>query len=226
MDAPPERLVAAVKAKDAALVRRLLAEDPTLATAKAQGGVGVLHLALYLRASECVDALLAAGVEPDLFEAAILGDAARVRALVAKDRALLDAQGPDGACALHLAAHFGRADVVKLLLNLGAPVDLLSGGHFRNTALHAAAGGQGAVVDLLLAAGAKPDLPDGKGNTPLHVAAANGLVPVVKALLAKGARPDAAAHDGRTPLALAQERDEREVADLLRAARTRDVPRK
>ena len=215
---PQERLVAAVKAKDADAVRALLAAHPDLRRARIPGGMGFLHLAAYLRASQVVDALLAAGVEPDVFEAAALGDTARVRALVAKDRGLLVAQGPDGACALHLAAHFGHAETVKALLNLGAPVDLLSGGAFRNAPLHAAAaGGRVAMVDLLLAAGATPDLPDGNGYTPLHVAAANGLVPAVKALLAKGARPDAASKDGKTPLSVALERDEHDVAALLRA---------
>lgn len=212
---PPERLVAALKARDADAVRALLAKDPSLARTRT-GGMGVLHLALYLRLSEAVDALLAAGAEPDAWEAAILGDAARLRALVAKDRTLLAAPGPDGACVLHLAAHFGRLDALRALLNLGAPVDGYSGGVFGNTALHAAAAGlQAAAVEALLAAGAKPDLPDKNGYAPAHVAAANGSVPILRALAAKGADLRAPARDGRTPLDLARERDMDEAVAFL-----------
>jgi ankyrin repeat protein len=213
---PQERLVAAVKAKDAPAVRALLAGDAALVEATAPGGMGVLQLALYLRASQVVDALLAAGAQPDLFEAAILGDVARVRALVAKDRARLGAQGPDGACPLHLAAHFGRLDALRVMLNLGAPVDGYSGGVFGNTALHAAAAGaQVHAVDALLAAGAKPDLPDKNGYSPAHVAAANGSVPILKALAAKGADLRARAPDGRTPLDFARERGMDEASAFL-----------
>jgi ankyrin repeat protein len=213
---PPERLVAAVKAKDPAAVRALLAGDPALVRTARPGGIGILQLALYLRASQVVDALLAAGAEPDAFEAAILGDVPRLRALVAKDRGLLAAQGPDGACVLHLAAHFGRVDALRALLNLGAPVDGYSGGVFGNTALHAAAAGtQAAAVDALLAAGATPGLPDKNGYAPAHVAAANGSVPILKALAARGADLRARAPDGRTPLDLAREREMEEAAAYL-----------
>lgn len=214
--ADAQALVDAVKARDAAKARDLLARRPALRGARTPEGMGVLQLALYLRASQVVDALLAAGWEPDVFEAAAMGDAARVRALAQHDRARVAAQGADGATPLHLAAHFGHADVVRLLLHLGTPVDLYAGGAFGNTALHAAAaGGQDAVVELLLHAGAKPDLPDKNGFTPLHVAAANGLARSVRLLLAKGADPRAAAKDGRTPLDVAREREMDEVAALL-----------
>lgn len=218
MDGDVERLFAEIRAKDVGAVRALLAGRADLVGARGPGGLPPLHFALYVRASQVVDALLAAGAEPSPFEAAILGDAARVRASVERDRATLTAQGPDGATMLHLAAHFGRVDVLRLLLNLGVPVDLYAGGVFGNTALHAAAaGGQAEAVDVLLRAGARPDLPDKNGCAPLHVAAANGLVGVVEALLAKGADAAAASKDGKTALDVARERGEDEVAALLRA---------
>lgn len=212
------RLFGAIAERDAETVGRSLREDPSLAKARGPWGLPPLHHALYLRASQVVDALLAAGVEPTLFESAILGDTTRVRAFVERDRALLTAQGPDGAPALHLAAHFGRVETLKALLGLGAPLDLHAGGSFGNTALHAAAaGGQADAVDALLAAGAKPDPPDKNGFTPLHVAAAGGSVPMMAALLRRGASAGAVSKDGKTPRDVARERDEDEAVALLDA---------
>jgi ankyrin repeat protein len=204
MDAPME-ILDALKAKDHARVRALLAADPALANARAPDGASVLRHALYLRASDSVKALLATGARPDVYDAATLGDTTRVRAL-AKDIAVL---GPDGALPLHLAAHFGHVETVRELLRLGAPVAQLSASPlFANTALHAACagGGQAEVVRVLLAAGAPVDALDKHGYTPLHIAAANGAAACVEALLAKGAKRDARAPDGKTPLDFARER--------------------
>jgi ankyrin repeat protein len=212
------RVIEALKHKDLRALETLLKEDAKRADACTPEGLSALQLACYLRFSQGVDALLRAGASPDVFAAATLGDTARVRALVAQDRRLLEAHGADGGAPLHLAAHFGHVETVRTLLSLGAGVDSFSGGMFNNTALHAAsAGSQGEVVELLLAAGAKPDLPDKNGYRPLHVAAANGAVRAVKALLAKGADPKAGSPQG-TALDFARSRGMDEVAALLSGA--------
>ncbi|WP_214102895.1 ankyrin repeat domain-containing protein [Acrocarpospora catenulata] len=59
------------------------------------------------------------------------------------------------------------------------------------------------TVELLVAAGADPDIPDEQGRTALHLAAAEGDAETVALLLASGARQDAADADGDTPLAYA-----------------------
>lgn len=210
-------LLAALKQKDIAALRALLAADPALADARTPEGMHVLQLAAYLRAPALVEALRAAGAQPDLFAAAALGDEPSVRRLVAADPDALVRHGPDGAPALHLAAHFGHLDVVRALLASGAPADLFAGGFFSNTALHAAAaGGQTQVMLHLLAAGARPDLPDANGFTPLHLAAANGLRAAVDALLDKGAARGAVAKDGRSPADLARERGHADLEARLR----------
>lgn len=217
---PMQEILAALKARDEATARGILAKHPGVRNARVPGmDIPLLQMAIYARASKVVDALLAAGVEPTIHEAAALGMADRVRALAAKDRAEITSLSPDGAPPLHLAAHFGRSDVVALLLRLGAPVDAQANPPFGNMALHAAAAGaQDAVVEQLLRAGANPDARDHSGFTPLMVAAANGRADAVRALLAKGADARLAASDGKTALDLALARDEDEVAALLRDA--------
>ena len=58
--------------------------------------------------------------------------------------------------------------------------------------------------------------PDAAGWRPLHLAAANNILDALKALIAQGADVNAANNDGQTPLSLAQEKNHREAAALLR----------
>src|SRR5438067_11759646 len=79
---------------------------------------------------------------PTVFEAAAMGDAARVRALATADRGAVDRRRPDGWPPLHLAAHFGHGDAVDALLEARADVRARSENHEANTALHAALAGR------------------------------------------------------------------------------------
>jgi len=203
-------VMAALKARDLPALQRALAEGPA--------PKGALRQAIYLRFSQGVDALIAAGTKPDAGDAAALGDVATLRALVAKDKAALTAPGDDGFPPLHLAAHFGRVDALRALLNLGAPVDLVGGPPLANTALHAAAaGGQKETTEALLAAGARTDVKDANGYLAVHVAAASGSVPILRALAAKGADMRARGPDGKTPLDLARQREMDEAVAFLEA---------
>src|SRR3954462_11705064 len=104
-------LVSVITADD--LPARLRA-DPALANARDDHGVSALLLSIYHRRPEAREALLAAGAEVGPLEAAALGDLARLE---------VDARGPDGFTPLHLAAFFGGADAVRVLLAAGAPPD-------------------------------------------------------------------------------------------------------
>lgn len=66
-------LIAAVNAGDAELVGRIVADDPSLATARDAAGVSALMRALYRFDRAVTDVLLSADPELDAFEAAALG---------------------------------------------------------------------------------------------------------------------------------------------------------
>lgn len=108
-------------------------------------------------------------------------------ATVAEDKALLS-------LALQSAAEKGHLSVVELLaprVSLNAPVQ---GG----TALIAAASaGRFRVVELLLAAGADPNLSDDAGTPPLIHAVLADSLPCVKLLMQSGADPTRCDADGR-----------------------------
>jgi len=209
--------LAAIDADDAAAVERLLAAEPGLAGARGEDGVSAILRALYRRREGALAALVLAAPALDLFEAAALGETARVEEILAGDPSLAGARSPDGFTALHLAAFFDRGPAAERLIEKGADVDAAAANPSRVAPLHSAATGRSsAVVGLLLAAGADPNARQAGGFVPLHSAASNGDLPSIELLLSHGADRDAKADDGRTALDVATAAGRSEAAERLR----------
>lgn len=120
---------------------------------------------------------------------------------------------------LHEAAFYGRVDMVRLLLDAGAPAGARATATelFGSTPLHAAAHkGHAAVVHLLLAHGADVAAGDG-GRTPLRTAAMWGHADAARLLLEHGAAPSVRDADGSTPLHYAAFGGHADVVHLLLA---------
>ncbi|WP_265029751.1 ankyrin repeat domain-containing protein [Wolbachia endosymbiont (group A) of Philonthus cognatus] len=93
---------------------------------------------------------------------------------------------------------------LKIILNLKR-------GESQSTVLHAIAGANiggfrrtgNQAIDLLLEAGADPNIQDNKGKTPLYLAAAKGHHDNANSLLLKGAKPNITSRKGKTPQQIA-----------------------
>ena len=146
-----------------------------------------------------------AGPESPVADAAMRGDAAAVRSLIAEGEDVNAAQG-DGMTALHWAARNRDGALVRTLLEAGAKVGAGTRiGHY--TPLHLASeAGAGEVVEILLGAAADPEraIEVGGGARPLHFAAASGSERVIAALVAAGADVNATEQSWeQTPLIFA-----------------------
>ena len=206
----------ACKAGDDDRVRAMLDEDPSLVSSRAATGETPVIAALYRGHQSIVDRLIDAGAPLDLWTAAALGRADIVEARLHEDPTSVHRQSYDGWTPLHLAAFFGHAAVVTLLLEGGANLEAVSGNRIGNTALHAAvAGGRVDAALRLIDAGAAVNAADGGGHTPLHIAAEGGYVPIVESLLRHHADPHAVDAEDRTPLARAAARNHAAVIDLF-----------
>ncbi|MCL6639819.1 MAG: ankyrin repeat domain-containing protein [Candidatus Rokubacteria bacterium] len=182
------------------------------------GPSSAILTAIYAGDTDRLAALLAARPELDVFEAAAVGDAARLRRLLRADPALVRARSADGWTALHLAAYFGHGDAVERLLAAGADPRALSSNRLRNTPLHAALAGRGNVriVAALLARGADVNALAAGGFRPLHLAAARGDLTIIEMLLVRGADARARTEDGSTARVVAEEHNQASAARRLR----------
>ncbi len=209
----------AIEAGDGARLRALVTEDPRLACARDESGISVLMIALYHRKPDLVGILLAAGPDLDLYEAAALGRAARVAAILDDNPHMTDRHSPDGFTPLHLASFSGSGETVRTLLDRGADARARSRNPMNLEPLHSAAAlGHYEAAELLLARGADPNARQAGGWTPLQSRALHGDERMTRLLLAHGGDPDQPADDGRTARQLA--RDDR-IRSLFDAARRR-----
>jgi ankyrin repeat protein len=140
-----------------------------------------------------------------LVEAARTGDAATVRALVAK-RADVNATGVDGTTPLHWAVHHDNAELVELLVRSGADVTRENRYGVRPLWL-AAVNGSPKVLALLLRAGADPNTAMAGGETAAMTAARAGNPDAVRALAEAGADVNARDARGQTALMWAAARN-------------------
>ena len=175
------------------------------------------------------------------FDAIKAGKVDEVRQLIQQNPALKSARDATGASALLVAAYNMKPDVVKVLLDLGAPVDIFEASvlgkvdriqeilkasparvsehapdGFTPVAL-AAFFGQPAAVKALIAAGA--DVNAAAKNplkvAALHAAVAGGKLEIVRTILEAGGDPNAQQQQGFRPIHEAGTRANRALAELL-----------
>jgi len=126
-------------------------------------------------------AVLSAASDPDLANAVRNQDSATIGRLL-QNRADVNAAQPDGATALHWAAHLDDLATAELLLRAGAKVDA-SNDLGITPLLVACRDASEAMVEKLLAAGANPNRANSTGETPLMAAARVGNAEAVQSLL-------------------------------------------
>jgi RNA polymerase sigma factor (sigma-70 family) len=216
-------ILKAARSGNTAKVKQLLEQDPRLIAARDPLGNTALILAVTSGHNEIAELLIAAGVAPDIYEAASIGRTDLISRFLRDDPDLLDSYSPEGFTPLALAAHFGQLDALELLIASGANLNAVSKHPMGVTPLHAAMFGRRTEAAMkLVSAGA--DVRPRRGGTgwpragwtALHYAANFGFVELAKSFVARGAAVDARDDEGKTPLDIALEAGHAEVADLLK----------
>jgi uncharacterized protein len=205
-----DELLEAIRGGDAARVAAILDADPSLLD-----GPGLMQ-SLYRGRHDLVQLFIDRRHRLTFYEAAALGDVARLRELLDADPSLLDAFGDDGFNALGLAIFFRHPEVARLLIERGADVVAPARNAMKVAPVHAAATqGDREMMQLLLERGADPNARQQMDYTPLHGSAARGDHETARLLVARGADARATASDGKTPADVARERGFNELAAWL-----------
>jgi len=192
-----------------------------------------------------VELLLSHGAHVDAWEAAALGDAPRLDAIIAAQPEVVRQHRANDAPPLHFAA---TPEVAKLLIDRGAVLDAVD--KYGSTAARSAAYGRRTRrpvarflieltgerdpwmlaalddtaglaelalqgVDIVRAKRDGINPASGFGELPLHTAAALGNVATVRFLIGRGADPNAEVEKGVRPLHYAAKCDSREVVEEL-----------
>nr|XP_004657805.1 E3 ubiquitin-protein ligase MIB2 isoform X5 [Jaculus jaculus] len=152
--------------------------------------------------SVALDKLRAQKSDPEhpgrLVVEAALGNVARALDLLRRHPEQVDTKN-QGRTALQVAAYLGQVELVRLLLQARAGVDLPD--EEGNTALHyAALGNQPEATRVLLSAGCGADVRNGTRSTALHVAVQRGFLEVVKTLCERGCDVNLSDAHADTPL--------------------------
>jgi ankyrin repeat protein len=118
-----------------------------------------------------VAALLAAGVNLDLHQAAVVGNLDTVKAELTDYPEDLDIYSRDGFTPLLMACYFGHAEMAQYLLDIGADVQAVSHNPMGIQAIHAAAANSNmTILQALLEKGANANAKQASGNTALDQA--------------------------------------------------------
>lgn len=191
----------AAAAGDIGEIERLAAAGADLNTCDPRGRTPLM-VAAHLGYHDAARALIAAGADINLLDkdrydvitiAAVADDAEMIRIAVAGGGDATQITSRYDGTALIAAAHLGHDEVVRTLIESGAPLD-----HVNNlnwTALIEAIvlgdGGQRhtETVRALVAAGADVNLPDGNGIRPLRLALQRGYQAMAEILKNNGGKP-------------------------------------
>ena len=164
-------------------------------------GRTALHVAAYTANHEAMRLLVEAGADPNAFEhdrydivtiTAVANDIETLRLSLDLGGNPGNITSPYDGTALIAAAHLGHLEVVQTLIRAGAPLDHVN--NLKWTALiESIVLGDGeerhtATLKALVDAGAKVNLADGHGRTPLFLARQNGYSNMIAILTAAGAK--------------------------------------
>jgi len=160
-----------------------------------------LHVAVYRRKHDAARTLIRLGADPNKLEidrydiitiAAVANDAPMLRiALEGGGNPKAITSRYDGT-ALIAAAHLGHAEVVRMLIAAGAPLDHVNNLQW-NALIESIVLGDGGrnhteTLRALVDAGANVNIPDGSGSTPLRFARNRGYQEMVVILENAGAK--------------------------------------
>jgi len=195
-------------------VREIIIKKPALVNKKDENGFTPAMWAAMKGHGEILELLRKSGADVNIFHYAVTGDTRNVEKILNRNTKLSNKRNKDGYTPLHLAAAFGKTNMVKLLINRGANIKAKTKEGI--TPLYSAASsGKVKILDLLIKKGADPNSRNKHGKTPLFAAVESGNGRVVAFLIKNGVNINLKDKYGNTPYTIARKYGNDEIISLL-----------
>lgn len=195
----------------------LLSQDPTLVNQKTSHDISPLLLSCYYHKPQITQVILKFITTITIHEACATGLLQHVQMMIEHKKEVVDELSDHGFTPLGIAAHFGKEDIVRLLLLHHANPNIASKNGYNTYPLHAALGiNQSNIAKMLIEGGAHADVLQYGAITPLHLAAQHGNIELIVTLLEQGANISLQTSSGQTASDLAAERGFLEIAEILK----------
>lgn len=194
----------------------LLRNSPHLLRENTSQHISPLLLACYYHKENVIKTILGHLTTITIHEAAAIGLTTHVEAMLKQRPDVIDEISSHGFTPLGIATHFGKDEVVRLLLTKKADPNIPSQNGYQIYPLHTALTGQyDGISKMLIEAGADINVVQNANITPLHLAAQQGNIDLIIILLENGADITVQTSTGQTASDLAMEKGHREIAEIL-----------
>ena len=190
----------AVVNQDSSVLKKQISTTANI-DARDSYGRTALHVAAYSANHEAMRLLVKAGANPNALEndrydivtiAAVANDIQTLRLSLDLGASPSNITSLYDGTALIAAAHLGHAEVVQILIRAGAPLDHVNNLNWTALIESIVLGDGGkqhtATLKALVDAGAKVNLSDGYGRSPLFLARQNGYTNMTRILTKAGAK--------------------------------------
>lgn len=196
----------------------LLSRNPALVRENTSHDISPLLLACYYQKTQIVQTILKYITSISIHEACAAGLTEHVQFMVEQKPEVINELSSHGFYPLGIAAHFGKEDIIRILLRNGANPNAPSQNGYMVYPIHAALSNQhDMIAKMLIEAGAEVNVLQQSRISPLHLAAQQGNIEMIIILLENGADISVRTDFGSTASDLAQEKGFHEIASILKA---------
>ena len=196
----------------------LLSQNPELIKENTSHDISALLLACYYQKTQIVQVILKYIKSITIHEACAAGLTEQVQFMVDQKPDVINELSSHGFYPLGIAAHFGKEDIVRILLRNRANPNSSSQNDYQVFPLHSAlSNNQNNIAKMLIEAGAEVNVLQSSRISPLHLAAQEGNIDLIIVLLEHGANIAQKNELGQTPSDLAAQKGFLEIAEILKA---------